>query len=149
MEDKGKPVEERKPIRIYLMNYGGDIDAMWSFVDMMNLSKTPIYTINMGQCASAAGIIFMAGHKRIMMPNATVMIHEGSGAFSGDANKVMDHVESYKATIKKMKEFILSNTRIEAKLLNKKRNADWEIDAQFCLEYGVCDQIAETLDDII
>lgn len=149
MEDKGKDINDRKPIRIYLMNYGGDIDAMWSFVDMMNLSKTPIYTINMGQCASAAGIIFMAGDKRIMMPGATVMIHEGSGAFSGDANKVMDHMESYKANIKKMKEFILERTGIEAKMLNKKRTSDWEIDAKFCLENGVCDMIAESLDDII
>lgn len=149
MQDKGIPVEARRPIWIYLFNYGGSTDVMWSLVDVMAASQTPIYTVNMGQCASAAGLIFMQGAKRFMFKNAVLMIHEGSGAFAGDAGKLLDQTESYKLSIKRMKEYILSRTQIPPKLLNKKRSNDWELTAQECLEMGVCDAIIESLDEVI
>lgn len=149
MEDKGKPVEERKPIWIYLMNYGGSLDMCYSMIDVMLASATPVYTVNMGQCASAAGLIFMAGQKRFMLKNAFVMIHEGSNMIGGDAGKVMDQAETYKKQIQHMKEYIVSRTAIPMKLLNKKRSADWDVSAQECLEMKVCDVIVESLDEII
>lgn len=149
MEDKGVPVENRKPIWIYLMNYGGSLDMCYSFIDTIMLSQTPVYTVNMGQCASAAGLIFMAGKKRFMMPNAVVMIHEGSGQLMGDAGKIMDQADSYKEQLKHMKDYIMSRTEIPLKLLNKKRSNDWEIQAKECLEMKVCDKIIESLDDVI
>lgn len=148
-EDKDKPVEDRKPIRIYLQNYGGDGDMMWMLLDAIVASKTPIYTINVGVAASAASLIFIAGHKRYMMKNARVVIHEGSAGFSGDAVKVLDQTDSYRKELKRMKEFILAHTEIPPATLNKKRNNDWDIDATYCLEHKVCDFIVEDLDTIV
>lgn len=149
MEDRDVPVEQRKPIWIYLMNYGGSLDMCYSMIDVITMSKTPVYTVNMGQCASAAGLIFMAGQKRFMLPNATVMIHEGSAAIAGDAGKIMDQADSYKEQIKHMKEYILSRTEIPLKLLNKKRSNDWDVSAKDCLAMKICDMIVESLDEII
>ena len=70
-EDMGIPREERKPIRIYIMSYGGELDYMWSLVDSIALSATPVYTINMGIAASAASLIFIAGHQRYMLQTAS------------------------------------------------------------------------------
>ena len=149
MEDAGKPIEDRKPIRIYIMSYGGDLDYMWAMVDIINASKTPVYTINIGVAASAASLIFISGHKRIMFPSSKVIIHEGSAAMSGDAVKVMDATDSYRKELKRMKEYILSKTRIPSQTLNKRKNNDWTIDAAYCMENGVCDVIAESVDDIV
>lgn len=149
LEDRGKPKEDREPIWIYLMNYGGDADMMWSMVDIIALSETPVYTVNMGNCSSAAAIIFIAGKKRFMLPGAKVMIHEGSGEFEGDATKVLDHAAAYKAMLARMNKFILDHTNIQPRMLSKKRSNDWEIDAKSCLEYGVCDIIPSSLDEIL
>ena len=54
MEDRGKPVEERKPIWLYILSPGGAIAHMWAICDAINLSKTPVYTVNVGVAASAA-----------------------------------------------------------------------------------------------
>ena len=149
-DDKGIPVEDRKPIHIYLQNGGGEISYMWLLIDVMEMSKTPIYTIAMNVCASAAALIFMCGKKRFMLKNSTLLIHEGSIATGEqDAQKFFDTSESYKKIIKKMKDFILSKTRIDSKLLNKKRANDWEIDADFCLENGACDVIVSDIDEIL
>lgn len=148
-EDKGKLEEERTPIRVYILSYGGDLDYMWSFIDTLMLSNTPIYTINMGVAASAASLIFMSGKKRFMMPNAKVVVHEGSAQLSGDAVKVMDQSESYRRELKRMKDFILEHTSIPKAQLMKKRNNDWELDAEFCLANEVCDKIIENLEEVL
>lgn len=149
MEDKDKPVEERKPIRVYIMSYGGDLDYMWTIVDTILLSKTPVITINMGVAASAASLIFIAGHRRMMLPNSKVIIHEGSAQMAGDAVKVMDATDSYRKELKRMKDFILEHTRIPASTLNRRKNNDWTIDSTYCLANGVCDEIVQSLDDIL
>lgn len=149
MEDCGIPAGERKPIWVYIFSYGGDIDCMWAMLDTIKASVTPVYTVNLGVAASAAALIFIAGHKRFMMQNAKVTIHEGSAQLSGDAVKVMDQSESYKKQLKQMKTFVLENTEIPRTQLMKKRNNDWELDSAYCLEHKVCDQVVTTIDDII
>lgn len=149
MEDAGKKPEDRKPIWIYVMSPGGEGDVMWALLDVIKASITPVYTVNVGIAASAASLIFIAGHKRFMMPNARVIIHEGSAQFGGDAVKVMDASESYKKELKRMKDYILEHSGIKPAQLNRKRNNDWELDAQFCIENNVCDKIIESIEEVI
>ena len=149
MEDRGKPVEERTPIRLYIFSYGGDVDYMWSLIDAIESSVTPVYTCNMGIAASAAALIFLAGHKRMMLKRAKMVIHEGSARMSGDSTKVLDASDSYRKVIKKMKDYILERTNISAAVLNRQKSHDWELDADYCAEHRVCDGIVESLDEII
>ena len=148
-EDAGKPVEERKPIRIVIMSYGGIGDFMWMLVDAIQMSKTPVYTYNIGVAHSSAGLIFMAGQKRFMTPNATMIIHEGSAGFEGDAGKVLDASESYKKVLKKMKDYILAKTDIPKATLSRKKANDWELNAEDCLKFKVCDEIIDSIDSIL
>lgn len=149
MEDRDIPVKDRRPIRIYIMCYGGELDFMWSIVDTIRLSKTPVYTINMGVAGSAAALIFIAGEKRWMMPNAKVIIHEGSAQMAGDAVKVLDATDSYRRELQRMKDFILEHTDIPKRMLNKKRNNDWTLDCAYCLETGVAHSAVTDLDSIL
>ena len=36
--DKNTPVEQRKPIKLFIYSYGGELDAMFSFIDVVALS---------------------------------------------------------------------------------------------------------------
>ena len=148
MEDRNTAPEERKPIWLYIMSYGGDMDYMWMLIDAIKMSKTPVYTVNVGVAGSAASLIFLAGNRRYMTPRSRLIVHEGSAQLSGDAVKVMDQSESYKKQLKQMKDFILENSSIPRNQLMKKRNNDWELDAAFCLENGACDAIITSFDEI-
>ncbi len=149
MEDRGKAPEERKPIGIYIFSYGGDVDVMWSVIDTIEASATPVYTFNMGVAASAACLIFLSGHRRFMMKRAKIVIHEGSARMSGDSTKVLDASESYKKVIRQMKDYILSRTKITPATLNRQKSHDWELDTEYCLAHGVCDQVVSGIDDLI
>ncbi len=149
MEDRGKPAGERKPISLLIFSYGGDVDVMWSVIDSIETSVTPVYTYNMGVAASAAGLIYLSGHKRFMMKRAKMIIHEGSARMSGDSTKVLDASDSYRKVIKKMKDYILSRTDIAPATLNRQKNHDWELDAEYCLAHGICDGTVSSLDELI
>lgn len=149
IEDKGIPAEKRTPIWLYIMNFGGSADYMWQLIDVIDASETPVYTVNIGVCASAAALIFLAGHERYMMKRAHLLIHEGSAGAQGDAQKFLDASDSYKKMLKAMRDYILERTEIPAATLSRKKNNDWELDAAYCAEHGVCDHIVSSLDEIL
>lgn len=149
MEDKDTVPEERRPIWLYIHSYGGHLDYMWGLIDAIEASVTPVYTVNMGQACSAASLIFMAGKKRYMMKRAKVVIHEGSAQMAGDSTKVLDFSDSYRNELKRMKDYILEKTNIPKATLMKKRNNDWELDSDYCLENKVCDVIVKSLNEVI
>ena len=76
------PIGERRPILIYENSVGGSIIACFSLIDTILISDTPIYTVNIGVCFSAALLVYMAGHKRYSMQHSQFLLHEGqiSGA---------------------------------------------------------------------
>lgn len=149
MEDYGLATEERKPIRLILMNYGGDAEVCGSMVDTMLCSKTPIWTINVGVCASAGSYIFMAGSRRFMMKRAQVMIHEGSAQMQGDAQKMEQAQAAYKKMLKDWNAYILERTNIPDTILKKKKADDWYIYLEDCLKYNVATDVVESLDDVL
>ena len=87
-EDKEVPIEQRKPIRILIFSPGGDLETYRSISDIIQLSKTPIIGINMGVAYSAAAMIFLSCHTRLMLPSASVLFHKGSSQMSGSFNEV-------------------------------------------------------------
>lgn len=151
LEDKrnGKTKETAKPIWLYIMSYGGDLDYMWVLIDAIKASIAPVYTVNLGVAASAASLIFVCGDKRFMTEHASVVIHEGSAQLAGDAVKVQDAADVYKLQLKQMKEFILAHTEIPKTQLMKKRSNDWTLNAEYCLKHKVCDQVIKDMSEIL
>lgn len=45
-QDRGIPVEERTPIKLYINSPGGSVTDGFGLIDAIITSKTPVYTIN-------------------------------------------------------------------------------------------------------
>lgn len=149
MEDAGKLRQEREPITIYIMSYGGDIEEMWMLIDVIQTSVTPVRTVNLGQAASAAALIFLSGDERLMMPNAQVLLHQGSAMMSGDANKFLNAADNYRDAVSKMYDYIQQRTEIPTEEIRKYQKDDWYMDAKTCYEYGVCHRIVDDISQIL
>lgn len=148
LEDKDVPIEERKPIKIFISSNGGLLDETMSLVKLIGISKTPVYTIDACYAYSAASLILISGHKRYAMPGTKCLFHSGSGGASGTFEQVQAATEDYKKMVEQMQEYIMSRTNIEKKLFNKKKAQDWYLDVNEMLERGVVDEIVEDLDKI-
>ena len=147
-EDKDLKVKDRVPIKILFFSYGGDLDVNNVLVDTISLSKTPIIGINCGQAASAACFIYLSCHKRYTFPNASFLIHQGAGDFSGTYEQVCAAVASYQAQIEYLGEYVLSRTNIDDELFYENYSSDWYIGAEDAVTYGIALKIVKSLDEI-
>ena len=149
-EDKDIEIEKRKPIKIFIYSDGGDVMAMWHFIDVCLLSKTPIYTYNIG-CAMSAGLtILVCGQKRYALSNSTALCHKGSfTGVGGDIAAVRASINLGEDKIKKIFDFIIQRTQITKKMLEKKTVTDWYIDGEEQLKLGIVDEIVTNIDDLL
>lgn len=97
-EESEKKDFKREPIQLYVNSYGGSVHNMWALIDIIQQSKTPIYTYCTGYAMSAAFNIFLAGHKRYATKHATFMCHQIHCIRSG---KYQDMVEDILPACKK------------------------------------------------
>lgn len=148
-EDKGKPTEDRQPIKIFIDSCGGDVTFMWSIINMIEISKTPVWTINYCTAYSAAAEILASGHKRYALPGSHVMVHLGSCAYSGDTANVESTKKYFDSLTKKTVDHLLNRTKIEPKMFKKKTITDWFFDENQAFELGVVDQVITNLDEIL
>lgn len=144
-EQDGIPVEERVPIKIYIDSPGGDLIATFTMINSIRMSKTPVWTINIGAAYSGGFFTFIAGHKRFAYPLASFLFHEGSTGTSGDAGKFRNFADFYKKELDNLKKVVLEYTDITEEDYEKHINDDWWFTAEEALEYGICDEITKEL----
>ena len=131
------------PIRLYVQSFGGSIYDMWSLIDIIEASQTPIITYCTGYCMSAAASIFMAGHIRCMYEHAYLMIHQmycyNGGKYEDTKIDAEQHEKLHKRNVKFLKE----KTELPKKIFDKigKSKEDVYLDAKHCLKYKICDKI--------
>ena len=77
-------------IQVYINSPGGDVMAGLAIYDTMKLVKPDIQTFCVGMAASMGAVLLSAGTKgkRYSLPNARIMIHQGSAGFSGTPSDI-------------------------------------------------------------
>lgn len=139
------PTEEREPIKIYINTPGGDLDATFSIIDSITLSKTPVWTITVGSGDSGGFFVGIAGHKRIGYPHSSYLFHEGSCQNGADAHKFLQNAKFYEKRLSLLKSVVLKHTKLTADEYKKHRKDDLWLTAQDALKYGIIDEIATEL----
>lgn len=149
-EDKGIPIEERKKIVFLINSPGGCLESTYALIALMNLSKTPIITVNMNMAFSAASLILLAGHKRYCLPRSQMLIHSGSASgIGGNYEDIQEGTKSYKKMVEEMREFIMGSTKIDKATMNKNKSKDWYLDVETQVKFGCVDDILTDIDVIL
>lgn len=148
MEDRGIPVEERKPVKIMIDTNGGDVQVTMSIIGAIKASKTPVYTVNLCNALSAGAHLLAAGKKRYALPGSTVLIHSGGVTICGDVEKAESARKYLEQMGNRMNEILLEDTKINPKIMKKKAPFDWYLSAEDALENGVVDAIVSDFDEV-
>ncbi len=143
MEDEKNnvPVEDRKPIKILMHSYGGDISSCFAFLDIMKMSKTPIWTFGMQSMMSAGAMIFINGHVRYTMPMSVLLLHSGAGQVSGSYTEVQQHNENYKKMVDMMKKNTEEHSKMSKQKLAQVFNKESFFYVKDQIQYGLADYI--------
>ena len=137
------PIEDRKPIKIYIDSNGGCLSDTFTMIDAIKLSKTPVWTICTGAAYSGGFFTFIAGHRRFAYDHASFLYHEGATATGADAGKFRNYAEFYQKELEQLKEVTLKYTKITPEEYKEHIKDDWWMTAEEALKYGVCDEIAK------
>lgn len=146
--DQSISVDKRKPIIIMIDSIGGQLAEAMSVAATIRLSKTPVYTVNVGEADSGAALILASGSKRFALPYSTALIHSGSGELAGTAEQVESQQKIYKKQVDQMREY-MSICGVNKVALHRNKNKEWYMTVEDQIKYGVVDKMLESFDEIL
>jgi ATP-dependent protease ClpP protease subunit len=147
LEDKGKPVEERKPIRIIVDCGGGALSTSETISNIIKLSKTPVYGIALGFVASGASVIYLSCHKKYALPNTVFVLHKGScSGVSGTYDEIVSFARDYEKQIETLMTFYIEHTKYTEEEIVENIQSDWYIRMEEAMEKGLVDELITDID---
>ena len=138
-----------KDISLYINSPGGVITAGMAIYDTMQYIKCDVSTICVGMAASMGAFLLAGGArgKRMILPNAEVMIHQPSGGAQGQATEIQITAEWILRTKQRMNEILAANTGQTVEKIAEDTERDHWMTAEQALEYGIVDHIFKSRDN--
>jgi len=132
-----------KDIMLYINSPGGVITAGMAIYDTMNIIKSDVSTICLGEAASMGSFLLSSGTKgkRLALPSARIMIHQPLGGAQGQATDI----ELEAKEIMRMKEMLTGilaeNSGQDIEKVKKDCERDYYMSAAQAVEYGLIDKV--------
>ncbi len=138
-------------ICLYINSPGGSVLAGLAVYDTMQLIPNDVATVAVGFAASMGQILLCAGApgKRYALPNAQVVMHEGSAGLGGSAADVEIQAANLMSTLDRMRGIIAHHTGHTLEQVVDDVGRDRWFDAGEARDYGFVDHIVSSLDEIV
>ena len=132
-----------KDINLYINSPGGDVSSLLAIYDTMQYIKPDVSTICMGQAASAAAVLVLAGTKgkRYALPHSRILLHQPHGGASGQAVDIEIQAKEITRYRKLLEELIAEHTGQTLEKVSKDTDRDYILTAEEAVEYGVVDEV--------
>ena len=135
-----------KPIEIIISTIGGEIYSGFNLVDQIEKAKSPVTIHIMSMAASMGFLIAMAGKnnpnvKTVCHPFSVGLLHSGSQYMEGSAHAVKDTFDFSQHYEEKIKNYILTHTKIDENLYEKIERKEYWMDADEMKRLGIVDEI--------
>ncbi|WP_039931763.1 ATP-dependent Clp protease proteolytic subunit [Streptomyces viridochromogenes] len=142
--------DPRTDISLYINSPGGSVHAGLAIYDTMQLIPNDVSTLAMGFAASMGQFLLCVGApgKRYALPNARIMMHQGSAGIGGTTADIEIQAENLEHTKRTMERLIAEHTGHCAQTISRDGDRDRWFTAEEARDYGIVDQVVESLADI-
>ena len=132
-------------IKLYINSPGGVVYSGLAIYDTMQMIKPDVATFCLGMNASMAAVLLAAGTpgKRFALPNARVMIHQGSAGFRGAVPDIEVVARETLSLTTKLTEILSQHTGQPFEKVKRDTERDYFLTAQEAKEYGMVDEVLE------
>ena len=132
-----------KDIHLYINSPGGHAYAGMAIYDVMQHVRCEVSTICVGMGMSAAAMILCGGAtgKRLALPSAKIMIHQGTAGTRGAPRDMEIHLREFLATTRRMAEVIAFHSGKPVEQVERDIDRDYFLTAGEAKEYGLIDDI--------
>ncbi len=133
----------KKEIHMYINSPGGVVTAGLAIYDTMQYIRPPIQTFCVGQAASAASLLLMAGKKgeRFALPNSRVLVHQPSASYYGQAADIARHAQEVIKLKHRLNEIYAKHTGRTVAEIEKALDRDTYLTADEAKAFGLIDQV--------
>ncbi len=132
-----------RDISIYINSPGGQVYAGMAIYDTVQYIKPEVSTLCLGMAMSMGAILLAGGAKgkRFALPNAKIMIHQGSAGFQGTPTDIDIQAREVLSLRKRMAEILSKHTGQTFERVEKDIDRDKFMTAEEGKEYGIVDDI--------
>lgn len=132
-----------KDITLYINSPGGYVSAGLAIYDTMQHVRPNIATICIGSCASMAAVLLAAGTKgkRYALPHSRIMLHQPSGAATGQSTDIQITAKEIVRTKDTLAEIVAKHTGKAIDEVREKTDRDFYMSPEEAKAFGVIDEI--------
>jgi ATP-dependent Clp protease protease subunit len=136
-------------IRLYVNSPGGDSYAGFAIYDAMQFVKPDVQTYAVGMAMSAGAMILAGGAagKRFVLPNAKVMIHQGSGGFRGTPADIQIAAREILSVTRRYAEIIAKHAHRDVDEVVRDIDRDRFLGPDDAIEYGLADRVLHSREE--
>jgi len=135
-----------KDISLYINSPGGSVTAGFAIYDTMQHVKPDVSTLCVGQAASFAAVLLAAGakEKRMVLPNARVLIHQPwVQSLGGQQTDIDIHARDLLRMRARIDELLALHTGKSIEQVHADTERDKILTAEMSVEYGLADRVVE------
>ena len=135
--------DPEKEINFYINSPGGSVTAGMAIYDTMEFIRPPVSTLCLGQAASMAAILLLAGAKgrRYALPHSRIMLHQPLGGMRGQASDLEIHAKEILHAREEINNIIMKHTGQNLRKIEKDTDRDYFMAPQQAVEYGLIDEV--------
>ena len=137
----------QKVIPVVIDSYGGQVYSLMAMISAIQNAELPVATIVEGKAMSCGAILFSFGEegRRFIDPNATIMIHDVSSMDMGKVEELKAGAQEAdrlnEIVYKMMAQNCGKKDDYFMKIVDKKKHADWFLDAEETKKHNLANQI--------
>jgi ATP-dependent Clp protease protease subunit len=137
--------EADKDIHLYINSPGGLAYAGMAIYDVMQHVSCEVATLCIGMGMSAAALVLCGGApgKRMALPSAKIMIHQGSAGTRGAPRDMEIQLREVLANTHRMAEIIAHHSGREIEEVEHDIDRDYFMTAEEARSYGLIDRVLE------
>jgi ATP-dependent Clp protease, protease subunit len=135
--------EPEKEIGFYINSPGGSVTAGLAIYDTMQFIRPPVSTLCLGQAASMAAVLMLAGTKghRYALPHSRIMIHQPLGGAQGQASDIEIQAREILRARETLNNIIMRHTGQQLRKIEKDTERDMFLNPVQAVEYGLIDEV--------
>jgi ATP-dependent Clp protease protease subunit len=132
-----------RDISLYINSPGGSAYAGMAIYDTMQYVKPDVRTVCVGMAMSAGAMVLCGGAagKRFALPNSKVMIHQGSGGFSGTPADIQIAAREILEMTERMAKIISRHSGQSVEQVRKDIDRDRFMTPEEAVKYGLVDRV--------
>ena len=138
---------KKQDISLYLNSPGGSITAGLAVYDTMQFVQCEVATFCVGQAFSMAAVLLAAGvkGKRHGLPHSRIMLHQPWGGLQGTATDIGIQAEEVLHMKNWLNQILVKHTGQPTDKIEKDADRDFYMSAEEAKEYGILDEVLESL----